>query len=540
MLNYVWAALIFLGIAAALTTDIRDVANDTFRKGQSIEASVKFTDAKLTALKKFPAVVSIAAKTASAFYGKEIDKDISFKAEITPVSDTSATAYLKIDENAPAVIRTIAKSSGNEDDISATIAWHGHLDAETATIIQLKPEEVSFSKINEVTAAVLDYAERAVTISLGLIGVMALWLGIMKIAEAAGVIALLSKALTPITRLLFPDVPKDHPAIGAMIMNISANFLGLGNAATPFGLKAMEELDKLNPEKGTATNAMCMFLTINTAGMTLIPATAIALRASAGSSEPAIIIGTSLFGSSCATIMGILSAKILENFPLRGKSIFQVFREKLKTFIALGVLIALVTVFLKAGGTSVFHSASNSSGTIKTIIQTVSIAAIPFLIAFFILLGFIKKVKVYEQFIEGAKEGFNIAVRIIPYLVAMLCAIGIFRAGGAMDWLIWLLKFVTDPLGMPAEALPMALMRPLSGSGSLGVMAEIMAVHGPDSFIGKLVSTFYGSSETTFYVLAVYFGSVQIKKTRHALPAGLIADIAGMLGALFIVRMLFA
>ena len=322
-------------------------------------------------------------------------------------------------------------------------------------------------------------------------------------------------------------------------MNISANILGLGNAATPFGLKAMEELDTLNKEKGTATNAMCTFLAINTAGMTLIPATAIALRATAGSSQPAIIIGTSLFGSFCATIVGILSAKLLENFPLRGKSFSGLLQEKWKSFVVLIGIIAIPFILVATGLISMKSAAGSNSNSLKEVLQLVSIFAIPFLILFFIGYGMLKKVKVYEKFIEGAKEGFNIAIRIIPYLVAMLVAIGIFRSGGAMDWLIYGFRHITDPIGMPAEALPMALMRPLSGSGALGVMAEIMSVHGPDSFIGVLTSTFYGSSETTFYVLAVYFGAVNIKRTRHALAAGLLADVAGVLGALFIVRMLF-
>jgi len=317
--------------------------------------------------------------------------------------------------------------------------------------------------------------------------------------------------------------------------------LGLSNAATPFGLKAMEELDKLNPEKGTATNAMCTFLAINTAGMTLIPATAIAIRAAAGSADPAIIIGTSLFGSACATIVGITSAKILEKFPIKHGEFGLWLKQNLKIFGTFFGIVALLFVFFLTGLSKSLGSVFSfiNPNLFKSIIQVVSTVAIPLLITVFIGYGAIKKVKVYEKFIEGAKEGFNVAVRIIPYLVAMLVAIAIFRAGGAMDWLVYILRPFTDLIGMPPEALPMALMRPLSGSGSLGIMAETISVHGVDSFIGILTSTFYGSSETTFYVLAVYFGAVNIKKTRHALPAGLLADVAGVLGAVFIVRMLF-
>jgi spore maturation protein SpmB len=325
-------------------------------------------------------------------------------------------------------------------------------------------------------------------------------------------------------------------------MNISANMLGLGNAATPFGLKAMEDMEELNPNKGTASNSMVTFLAINTAGLTLIPATAIAVRAASGSSNPAIIIGTSIFGAFCATVAGVTAAKFIEKFYLETWSFSSWFRKNLKFFGIVALLFLAVVLFFSTGFASKFSDSFSSitAEGFKNFIEIVSTLAIPLLIIIFIGYGVIKKVKVYESFVEGAKEGFNIAVKIIPYLVAMLVAIGIFRAGGAMDWLIYILKPVTNLIGMPAEALPMALMRPLSGSGSLGVMSENLAVYGPDSFIGVLVSTFYGSTETTFYVLALYFGAVNIKSTRHAVPVGLIADVAGILGALFIVKLLFS
>jgi spore maturation protein SpmB len=324
-------------------------------------------------------------------------------------------------------------------------------------------------------------------------------------------------------------------------MNMAANMLGLGNAATPFGLKAMEELDKLNPNKGVATNAMCTFLAVNTAGLTLIPATAIAIRAAAGSSDPAIIIGTAIFGALCATTVGITATKILEKFPLKEGGLASLISSSKKGLTVFAVILLIVLILIFTGlMTSILSFFSFLSPDLfKNLIQIISTLAIPMLIFIFIGYGAIKKVKIYEVFVEGAKEGFDVAVRIIPYLVAMLVAIGIFRAGGAMEILIYGLTPFTDLIGMPAEALPMAIMRPLSGSGSLGIMAEIIATHGPDSFIGILVSTFFGSTETTFYVLAVYFGAVNIRKTRHALAAGLLADIAGILGAVFIVKLLF-
>jgi spore maturation protein SpmA len=381
----------------------------------------------------------------------------------------------------------------------------------------------------------------AVEIALGLIGIMAMWLGIMKIAEEAGIIRYIAVALRPVTRFLFPDVPHDHPAIGSMIMNISATFLGLGNAATPFGIKAMEDLNKLNPNKGVATNAMCTFLVINTASFALMPATAIAVRAAAGSTQPAIIIGTTMFGSFTATVVGITAAKILEKFPLKFTTVKEWITNNLRKFFYVFALIAVVFLLYVTGMFAEIGSLLSflNPDLLRNFIQIISIIAIPFIILSFVLFGVFKKVKIYETFVEGAKEGFKVAVTIIPYLVAILVAIGIFRAGGAMDWLIYILSPITDFVGMPTEALPMMMMRPLSGSGSLGIMAEIISVHGADSFIGVLVSTVYGSTETTFFVLAVYFGAVNIKKTRHALPAGLIADIAGMLAALFIVKLLF-
>ena len=539
MLNYVWTALIFLGLAAALTSDLQDKMTDPYKNGTPIYVSI-IKDSIRSNASKTNITIVVAKEEFARHFSEHVDEDVTFQSPIVlnknqkkiPVSWT-------ITNTSPKLFQSIAKASGKDNDISGELELQQSDTSAGVSKATLYLEEASFLKIKEVTNSALHYADIAVEISIGLVGVMALWLGIMKIAEEAGIINYLSRGLRPLTKFLFPEVPSDHPAMGSMIMNISANILGLGNAATPFGLKAMEELEKLNPEKGTATNAMCTFLAINTAGMTLIPATAIALRATAGSSEPAIIIGTSLFGSLCATIMGVFSAKFLENFPLKGKSFKDLIIEKKKGIIIFFAIIVIPLILISTGLLSLKHLPLPDPQAIKSVLQVVSISAIPFLILLFIGFGIFKKVKVYENFIEGAKEGFQIAIRIIPYLVAMLVAIGIFRSGGAMDWLIYIIRFASDPIGMPAEALPMALMRPLSGSGSLGVMAEIMSVHGPDSFIGILTSTFYGSSETTFYVLAVYFGAVNIKRTRHALAAGLLADVAGVLGALFIVRLLF-
>jgi len=434
----------------------------------------------------------------------------------------------------------MAKISGKDDDLMGSFKLSEVKNSKEISG-SLILEDVAFVKMKEVTNSALDYASTAVNIALGLIGIMALWLGVMKVAEEAGLIKIIANSVKPITRFLFPDVPSDHPALGSIIMNMAANMLGLGNAATPFGLKAMEELQTLNKDKNTASNAMVTFLAINTAGLTLIPVTAIAIRAAAGSSNPAIIIGTSIFGASCATIVGVTSAKILEKFPIQKGEFGNWLKSYRKGFMIFISLIVLITLFSVTGLLATIFAKLSflNPDLFKSVINVVSILAIPGLIFLFIGYGAIRKVKVYEVFIVGAKEGFDVAVRIIPYLVAMLVAIGIFRAGGGMQILIAALEPITSLFGMPAEALPMAIMRPLSGSGSLGVMAEIIATHGADSLIGILVSTFFGSSETTFYVLAVYFGSVNIRNTRHALAAGLLADIAGVIGAVFIVKLLF-
>jgi len=540
VLNYIWTFLIFLGLAAAISTDVANKFSDRHRNGKSVELIAFFPNQpaiKSGDLLSFPAVMS--AQFYNKTYGDSITGDIRFSVKTKFLPNQWTTAVLLIPENAPLVIKEIAKSTGEDNDIVAKLSYvPGGI-----TGINVVFEEVNYYKMKEVTNSALGYADTAVTIAIGLIGIMAMWLGIMKIAEESGVINSFARLLRPVTRFLFPDVPHDHPAIGSIVMNLAATILGLGNAATPLGIKAMEDLNSLNPDKGVATNAMCTFLVLNTASFALMPTTAIALRAAAGSPKPAIIIGTTMFGSFIATMVGIIAVKVFEKFSGNKETPGNEIKNKLRVkkiiipvaAIASFLVLYLIGFFRLLGSLFSFMSFD----FLRTGIEIISTLAIPSMIVGFVALGFWKKVKVYETFIEGAKEGFNVAVMIIPYLVAILMAIGIFRSGGAMNWLVQILAPVTDLIGMPAEALPMALMRPLSGSGSLGIMAEIIAVHGPDSFIGILVSTMYGSTETTFFVLAVYFGAVNVKNTRHALPAGLISDLAGLLAALLIVRLLY-
>jgi spore maturation protein SpmA len=541
LLNYVWLALILLGFASAVYLDVSDISSNKFRNNDQLECLIEYSE-QFQNEKTFNTKIHIDRNTFRKFYNQEIENDLIIPAKLSRTNQkNSFQIFINTDNSTPDLWKEIAAASGKEDDITGILNIKSAIDSSKySASVTLEP--VSFIFLKKVTNEAIKIAGTAVEIALGLIGLMAMWLGIMKVAEDAGLIKIIAKFIKPITKRIFPEVPADHPAIGSMVMNISANMLGLGNAATPFGLKAMEELDSLNPNKGTATNSMITFLAINTAGLTLIPATAIAVRAAAGSSDPTIIIGTTMFAAFFATATGLITAKLFHLIASGKEQFFEVIKRNIKKIVSAIFIIGLLVLLLFSGMTNIFSFIFNETtfNLFKKIIEVISVIAIPVIIVMFIGYGAYKKVKVYEQFVEGAKEGFNIAIRIIPYLVAMLVAIAIFRAGGAMNnWLVPILKFVTEPIGMPAEALPMALMRPLSGSGSLGIMAEIMKVHGPDSFIGILVSTFYGSTETTFYVLAVYFGAVNIKNTRYALPVGLIADVAGILAALFIVKLLY-
>ncbi len=392
--------------------------------------------------------------------------------------------------------------------------------------------------IDAVTKGALDSAGTAVNIALGLIGVMTMWLGIMKIAQEAGLVRIFSRAIKPISKRLFPDIPSDHPAIGAILLNVSANWLGLSNAATPMGIKAMEELQTLNETKDTASDSMIMFLALNTGSITLIPMTVIAVRASLGSAQPAEIIGATIFASSLATIFGVLAAKTFLTLDSGWSHFKQSMASAWRPALVAAAIVATLIALVKTGAiaTLIGHLPPDA---FRSVVMAISTWAIPTLLFIIPLFAFIKKIKVYEVFIEGAKEGFQVAVRIIPFLVAILVAIGMFRASGAMDFFVLLLTPLTNLIGMPAEVLPAALMRPLSGSGSLGIITELIKMHGPDSLIGRMASTIYGCSETTFYVVAVYFGAVQIKNVRSAIWVGLIADLAGVLGTVFICRYLF-
>ena len=396
------------------------------------------------------------------------------------------------------------------------------------------------------TAGAIDSAKSSVTLALGLVGVMALFLGLMKVAEAGGLLVIIAKTLRPLMVRLFPEVPADHPAMGAMILNLSANALGLGNAATPFGIRAMQELDKLNTHKGTASNAMALFLAINTSSVTLLPTGVIALRASVGSEDPAGILPTTLFATICSTTVAILGAKFYQRFwpitPSRTQALLK--RRRMSPQHAgpeaaaeleptgaypVWVSIAVLSAIAAALPLTVFYG------------RDIAVWVIPGLIVGLLSFGFLRRVPVYETFVEGAKDGFQVALRIIPYLVAILVAVGMFRASGALALLIEPLGRITSHIGLPTEALPMALLRPLSGSGAYGIMASTLEnpAIGPDSYTGYLVSTLQGSTETTFYVLAVYFGAVQIRRVRHALATALTADLAGIIAAVFICSLLY-
>jgi spore maturation protein SpmA len=410
-------------------------------------------------------------------------------------------------------------------------------------------------RMEAVSSGALASASTSVELALGLVGAMSLFMGLMRVAQDGGMLRLVARAAAPVMRRLFPEVPEDHPAMSAMILNIASNVLGLGNAATPFGIRAMQELDKLNPVPGTATNAMVLFLAINTAGLAILPTGVVALRAAAGSKDPAGIFFTTWFASGCATVVAVLAATLLAKLPrfrandpgvvhLAGAAAAAPAPEvpaepdrappRFGGWIAVGYAAAIVAAL------SLHFVRDGSAATWGDLTRGVlSFWTIPLLIAGLVLFGWARGVKVYESLVEGAKDGFQVALRIIPYLVAILVAVGMFRASGCLELFVAALSPLTSPFGLPAEAVPMALLRPLSGSGAYGVMSEVITRQGPDSYLGYLVSTMQGSTDTTFYILAVYFGAVGIKKTRHAVPAGLLADAAGISAAVFICHLLW-
>lgn len=368
-------------------------------------------------------------------------------------------------------------------------------------------------------------AKTAFEISLGLTGVLSLWLGIMKIGERGGLIGALARWLSPVFTRLFPDIPKNHPVVGNIFMNIAANMLGLDNAATPLGLKAMKELQAINPKKDTASNPMIMFLVLNTSGLTIIPVSILVYRAQLGAAQPTDVFIPILLATFASTLAGIIITSLYQRINLFN-------RVLLLTLGGMCVAVAAI----------IWGFAQLDKETMNIVTSTVANVLLFCIIIGFIVAGLRKKVNVYDAFIEGAKDGFQTAVRIIPYLVAVLVAIGVFRASGAMDWLIEGITRLVHATGADAQwvgALPTALMKPLSGSGARGMMVDAMTTYGADSFVGRLSCIFQGSTDTTFYILAVYFGSVGVRYTRHAVVCGLLADLAGILAAIAVCYFFF-
>lgn len=378
----------------------------------------------------------------------------------------------------------------------------------------------------EMLEATFAMAKTAFEIALYLTGGMCLWLGIMKIGERGGAVNILARLVRPLFRRLFPDIPPDHPANASMLMNISANMLGLDNAATPLGLKAMQELQSLNPDKETASNSQIMFLVLNTSGLTLIPISVMIYRAQMGAANPADVFLPILLATAFSTMVGLIAVSLFQKIKLYDPVILMwLFGIGGSLFLALWGLQQL------------------PQEQIAILSRSWSAFIIFALISGFIGLALVRKINVYDAFIEGAQDGFSVATRVIPYLVAILVAIAVFRAAGVMDILLNGLRGAVAYTGLPNEwvdAMPTGLMKPLSGSGARGMMVDAMETHGADSFVGRLVSTMQGSTDTTFYVLAVYFGSVGIKHTRHAVTCGLLADAAGLTAAVFIAYLFFA
>lgn len=370
-----------------------------------------------------------------------------------------------------------------------------------------------------------DTSKTAFEISLGLTGVLSLWLGIMKIGEKGGVVNVVARVLSPVFTRLFPDIPKGHPVTGSIFMNVAANMLGLDNAATPLGLKAMEQLQELNPKKDTATNPMIMFLVLNTSGLTLIPVSIMVYRAQMGAAQPTDIFVPILLATFFSTLAGIIVTSLYQRINLINRTML----------LTLGGMCAVVAAII--WGFSQMDK--EQMNVVSTSVANILLMTI---IVVFILAGMRHRINVYDAFIEGAKDGFTTAVRIIPYLVAILVGIGVFRASGAMDMLIDGIKWIVSTLGGNTDfvgALPTAFMKPLSGSGARGMMVDAMTTYGADSFVGRLSCIFQGSTDTTFYILAVYFGSVGVRYTRHAVACGLLADLAGVVAAIAICYMFF-
>jgi spore maturation protein SpmA len=438
---------------------------------------------------------------------------------------------------------------------------------------------IATNSLEAVGKAAFERAEYAVMkLALPLAGIMALWLGIMRLAEKAGLIQVMARALRPVMKWLFPEVPVQHPAMGSMLMNMAANILGLSNAATPLGIRAMKDLETLNPRPGVASNAMCTFLAINTSSIQLIPATAVAVLAVAGSVNPSAIVSTAILATFCSTTAGITAVKLLEKLPGyrlepipdRNRQDSQTEESEIqnpksekdsavaaadesvplapfnwlawKTFAVFAGFFAWGFVrigFPEALNYEAAAELAQKNAFLRSL-HAISMLAIPFLLAFFPLYAALRRVKVYEEFVEGAKEGFKTSVMIVPYLVAILVAIGMFREAGGIEMISNALKPVLQALGFPTELLAMCLIRPLSGSGTLGLFSDIVKEFGPDSLLARTAGTIFGSTETTFYVIAVYFGAVAVKRTRHAVPAGLIADVVGIIASIIICRLMFA
>ncbi|QNL48640.1 hypothetical protein H8S90_17870 [Olivibacter sp. SDN3] len=370
-----------------------------------------------------------------------------------------------------------------------------------------------------------DTAKTGAEISLGLIGLMSFWLGIMKIGEKGGMISIFARLVGPFFNKLFPEIPKNHPALGSILMNFSANMLGLDNAATPVGLKAMKELQELNPNKETASNAQIMFLVLNASSLTLLPITIMAYRKEAGAADPSDIFIPILLATFFSTMVGLIVTAIYQRINLLNR-----------------VILAYIGGLTLMIGTALYYFSTLPQDQINVISQVASNVILFTVITSFIALACYKKINVFESFIEGAKEGFEVAVKIIPYLVGILVAVGVFRASGAMDYLVQGVSVCVNWMGLDTrfvEALPVAFMKPMSGSGARGLMIDLMHAKGADDFASRVACVIQGSTETTFYVLAVYFGSVAIKKTRHALPAALLAELAGVIAAIIIAYIFF-
>ena len=538
MLNYIWAGLIIISVIFAFGQDGMDFIHDEYRNGESLPVEIAGVPPGYGGADDAFGSVDVSVKIDPATYieffdplaklGVQADSDEAeaMRRQVTayfqePIdaklitTDSGRELHIAFDGTAPYPLDVIYNDKKDRNDRlpSKIMSFTAGKNGNAAATADVKFAHVGFITTKKVSAKMFTIADDAVMFAIGLMGVIALWMGLMKIAEDSGLVNLFVKLVRPVLHPLFPQVPKDHPALGLIAVNLAANMLALGNAATPLGIKAMESLQELNKEKDTATDSMVMLLAMNTASVQLLPPVTLIAIMGLASTEIFLPI---FFVTAISLVVAIVSAKLLGRM--------KVFRK---------------TDPMRPNNPNAEQGGCRMSDELRAMQEYFASVIIPLIVIAIPIYGMCRRVKVYESFVEGAKEGFKVGVMIIPYLVAIFVAINMFRASGAMEAMEEILREPLSMVGIPPEVLPMAIIRPLTGGGSAGVVADLTQQYGSDSIITRMAGTMFGSTETTFYIIAVYFGAVNVKKTRHAVPAGLIADFVAILLSIYIVRLWF-